>query len=138
MKKYENLYSVNKSSFIVFSKSVVLSIFEVLSVYLLIILVGTNFGQNIEQIKENSTWLFFTSDFFNFDVIQDTILTYKKRKGGANNLSNLCIYVVMAQVHSAYNFQPIITSNILSLGWSTKNMNKCSIRKLCYTCLQVF
>ena len=55
MKKYENLYSINKSSFNVFSKSVVLSIFEVLSVYLLIILVGTNFGQNIEQIKENST-----------------------------------------------------------------------------------
>ena len=56
-------------------------IFEVLTVYLLIILVGTNFGQNIEQIKENSTWLFFTSDFFNFDVIQDTILTTKKEKG---------------------------------------------------------
>ena len=30
-------------------------IFEVLTVYLLIILVGTNFGQNIEQMKENST-----------------------------------------------------------------------------------
>ena len=62
-----------------FLKSCSLCVFEVLAVYLLIILVGTNFGQNIEQIKENSTWLytmfhiFFTFLFWSFSADRNSI-----------------------------------------------------------------
>ena len=42
------------------------NIFEELAVYLLIILVGTNFGQNIEQIKETSTCLLSSDSHISF------------------------------------------------------------------------
>ena len=49
------------------------NIFEELAVYLLIILVGTNFGQNIEQIKETSTCLLSSDSHISFQNLSKKV-----------------------------------------------------------------